>query len=287
MLIDFHTHIFPEKVQKNREEFFAGEPEFKLLYDSPKSLIVGAGELIEMMDEQGVELSVIFGFPWRDEELAKQNNDYIIESVGKYPDRLKGFACFDVSWDGAARETRRCLDQGLHGVGELAFYLSGIDKKAISRLAPVMEVLKDSGNLPCMVHTNEPVGHQYPGKTPVTLGQIYDLAMAFPDNKLVFAHWGGGIFFYNAMKRNVKDVLKNVWFDTAASPYLYDPSIYRLAVEAGMVDKILLGTDYPLLKPARYLKDIEQSGISDTDKEKILKGNAYSLLFRNGDQKGQ
>lgn len=285
MFIDFHTHIFHKKVQKERESFFATEPEFKLLYNSPKAEIVGVENLVKIMDEQGVELSVVFGFPWRDGDLARENNDYIIQSVAKYPGRLKGFACFDVLWEGAPDETKRCLNEGLSGVGELAFYLSGIDEKAIANLEPIMGILRDFGNLPCVIHTNEPVGHQYPGKTPVTLRQIYDLAKAFPENKLVLAHWGGGVFFYNIMKKDVKAVLKNVWYDTAASPYLYDPSIYKLAVDTGIIDKVLLGTDYPLLKPDRYIKDIEKSGISDIDKEKILKGNAHSILFNNVNQK--
>ena len=279
MLIDFHTHIFHEKVQKERSKFFAKEPEFKLLYESPKSKIIGVEDLIKTMDEQNVDMSVVFGFPWRDGDTAMENNDYVIQSVAKYPDRIKGFACFDALWEGAPDETERCLEKGLSGVGELAFYLSGIDEKAILSLAPIMAILRDNGNLPCMIHTNEPVGHKYPGKTPVTLGQIYNLAKAFPDNKLVLAHWGGGVFFFNIMKKDVKAVLKNVWFDTAASPYLYDPSIYKLAVGTGIIDKVLLGTDYPLLKPERYIKDIEQSGISNMDKAKIIKENAYSLLF--------
>ena len=285
MVIDFHTHIFHEKVQTEREKFFDSEPEFKLLYESEKSKIVGAESLIEMMDEQEVELSVVFGFPWRNSDHARENNDYIIESVKKYPDRLKGFACFDVMSEGAADETKRCLEAGLSGVGELAFYLSGIDEKAINYLAPIMEILIDFGNLPCMIHTNEPVGHKYPGKTPVTLEQIYNLAKAFPKNKLVFAHFGGGVFFYNIMKKDVKAVLKNVWFDTAAAPYLYDPAIYKLVSDSGMIDKLLFGTDYPLLQPARYIKDIDESGISYIDKEKILRANAYSILFNSGNQK--
>jgi len=279
MLIDFHTHIFHEKVQKERETFFANEPEFKLLYDSPKAEIASVESLIKTMDEQNVEISVVLGFPWRNDDIARENNDYIIQSVVKYPDRLKGFACFDVLSKGAPKEAERCLNAGLSGVGELAFYLSGIDENAVSFLEPIMEILKDFGNLPCLIHTNEPVGHQYPGKTPVTLEQIYNLAKTFPDNKLVFAHWGGGIFFYNIMKRDVKAVLKNVWFDTAASPFLYDSSIYKIASDAGIIDKVLLGTDYPLLKPGRYIKDIEESGISDMDKKKIIRCNAYPLLF--------
>ncbi|MEA2058932.1 MAG: amidohydrolase family protein [Thermodesulfobacteriota bacterium] len=278
MIIDFHTHIFPETICKYRERFFDREPSFKLLYDSSKAKLVGADTLVSTMDEYLVDHSVVFGFPWKTSDTAKLNNDYILEAVARYPDRLKGFACFDMSWQGAPEEAQRCIDAGLSGVGELAFYLSGIDEQALVHLEPIMDICKQAGNLPVMIHTNEPVGHQYPGKTPVTLEQIYALAQRFPDNRIVLAHWGGGIFFFSLLKREAKDVLKNIWFDTAASPFLYDPDIYRVAVDTGIVEKVLFGTDYPLIKPSRYYKDIEASGISESAAEKILGRNASALL---------
>ncbi|MBF0468793.1 MAG: amidohydrolase family protein [Desulfamplus sp.] len=278
MIIDFHTHIFPDDIRNSREKYFDNEPAFKLLYNSCASKIAGIADLIDMMDENQVALSIVFGFPWKDGGTATKNNDYIMEAVAKYPDRLKGFACFDMEWEGAAKETQRCIKGGLCGVGELAFYLSGIDDLAISRLEPVMEVCMKAGNLPVMIHTNETVGHKYPGKTPNTLEQIYNLATHFPDNRIVLAHWGGGIFFYNLLKKEAKDVLKNIWYDTAASPFLYDSAIYRVVQEVGLMDKIVMGSDYPLLKPSRYYKDINDSGISKGDKEKILGKNAMLLM---------
>lgn len=273
MIIDTHTHIFPDHICSNRENYFEGEPEFKLLYQSPKSKMAGAGDLIRAMDIFGVDLSIVCGFPWRSPELARAGNDYIIESVRRYPDRLKGLACFDALWTGAADETRRCINSGLIGVGELAFYLSGIDSIALKSLQPVMEVLLSHGNLPCMIHTNEPIGHPYPGKTPVTLDQIYRLAGTFPENRVILAHWGGGIFFYNVMKKEVKQTFENIWFDTAASPYLYDPAVYAVAEKAGMIDKILFGTDYPLLTPDRYFNDLSVSGLSKENRDKICFNN--------------
>ncbi|WP_022664828.1 amidohydrolase family protein [Desulfospira joergensenii] len=274
MIIDTHVHLFPDKIKKDRSQFFKGEPEFKLLYDSPKASIAVADELVETMDEQGVDISVGGGFPWRNPELARQNNDVIIEAVRKYPDRIRGLACFDTAWTGAAREAERCLDAGLSGVGELAFYLSGIDRAALKALDPVMEVLRSRGNLPCMIHTNEPLGHAYPGKTPVTLEQINDLARTFPDNRIILAHWGGGIFFYHVMKKQLKADLKNIWYDTAASVFLYDSTIYDMAERAGVLDKVLFGTDYPLLKPGRYYADLDQSGLTREQKEMVLGKNA-------------
>ncbi|MFH2093065.1 MAG: amidohydrolase family protein [Pseudomonadota bacterium] len=281
MIIDVHTHIFPESVRQDRSLYFDNEPEFKLLYDSPKATIGNTKQLIESMDKHQVDISVICGFPWRNPDHAKANNDVIIESVITHPARIKGLACFDVAWDGAADETRRCLDAGLCGAGELAFYLSGIDSNALSLLEPVMAVLKNNGNQPCMIHTNEPVGHCYPGKTPITLEQIYTLAQTFPDNRIILAHWGGGILFYNILKKEAKSVLKNIWYDTAASPYLYAPQIYDLALGAGVIDKVLFGTDYPLLPPDRYYKDLDRTYLSDIQKQMVLGSNAAALFTDN------
>ncbi len=190
MIIDSHTHLFHGPVAQDRSCFFENEPEFKLLYDSPKSRITTVDSLLTTMDTHGVDISIVSGFPWRNPEYAKANNDAVIKAVAAHPNRIKGLACFDAGWKGAAKEAERCIDAGLSGVGELAFYLSGIDERAIELLSPVMEVLRNKGNLPCMIHTNEPVGHPYPGKTPVTLEQIDHLAAAFPDNKIILAHWG-------------------------------------------------------------------------------------------------
>jgi len=277
MIIDTHTHIFPKKIKYDRSSYFSGEPEFKLLYNAKNAKVSTTGELIDVMDRQLVDISVITGFPWRNPDLAKENNDVVIESVQRHPDRIKGLACFDVNWKGAAQEAQRCIKEGLSGVGELAFYLTGIDEKALLLLAPVMEVLKNEGNLPCMIHTNEPVGHKYPGKTNVTIEQIYRLAKTFPENKIILAHWGGGIFIYNVMKKEVQTVLNNIWYDTAASLFLYGPQIYDMAKTAGVIDKVLFGTDYPLLSPDRYYDDLEKSGLSGEDKNKILGQNALQF----------
>ncbi|MBU0463153.1 MAG: amidohydrolase, partial [Proteobacteria bacterium] len=138
MIIDTHTHIFPEQVKQDRSRYFNNEPEFKLLYNSPKADIGNIVDLLKSMDRYQVDISIICGFPWRTPDHAKTNNDVIIESVRKYPDRIKGLACFDATWAGAANETQRCIDAGLCGAGELAFYLSGIDKAALTFLDPVM-----------------------------------------------------------------------------------------------------------------------------------------------------
>lgn len=277
MIIDIHTHIFPKSVRERRETYFDHEPAFAQLYRSPKSQMVGADQLVAAMDQNNVDKAVTFGFPWCDGDTVRRHNDYILEAVGRYPDRLIGFGCLDPLEKNAPAEARRCLASGLAGIGELAFYDSDIDERCIAALEPVMDLCRQY-DCPLMIHTNEPVGHQYPGKAPNTLLGIYRFLKRFPGNRIILAHWGGGIFFYGLLKKETTRVMANVWFDTAASPYLYRPAVYQTAISILGPEKVLFGTDYPLIPPARYLKEIDQAGLTSEDKERIVYANAVELL---------
>lgn len=274
MVIDFHTHIFPEFFRGHREDFFAEEPAFELLYRSPSSKLVGRETLLGHMDEKGVQKAVIFGFPWTRGDYFRRHNDYILETVERYRDRLIGFGCFSPLSPEGPREAERCLESGLSGLGELAFYASDIDPSVLGEIM----ALARRFDVPVLLHTNEPVGHDYPGKTPMTLRRLYGLLKANPDNKVVLAHWGGGLFFYALMNRDVRDVLKNTWFDTAATPYLYSPKVYRIACEIIGPQRVLLGSDYPLLSPGRYFKDMAFADLPEPSRQLISGINAARLL---------
>jgi len=277
MIIDFHTHVFPEEIREDREKYFPYEPAFKLLYSSPESKLAGAKEIVDSMDIEGVDKSVVLGFPWRSSDLSKRHNDYILEAIDRFPERLVGFCCIDPFNEEAVHEVVRCLEGGLSGIGEIAFYQSGIDEASQEKLKPLMEICEDK-NLPVLIHTNEPVGHFYSGKTPNTLEQIYGLVRKISNNKIVLAHWGGGIFFFNLLKKEVREYLKNVYFDTAASPFLYYPQIYQIAVRIVGQNKILFGSDFPLLKPAQYFEEFKKAGLSKDEIESICGNNAARLL---------
>jgi predicted TIM-barrel fold metal-dependent hydrolase len=280
MIIDFHTHIFPKSIRDYREKLFPTEPAFKLLYQSTKSRMIGAAELVSIMDQNEVDQSVIFGFPWKNPSAFISHNDYVLEMVQKYGNRLIGLGCFEPSGKVADAEAERFIAAGGSGIGELAFYEAGIDEDALDRLDPIMDLCAGR-NLPVLIHTNEPVGHHYHGKTPITLAQIYRLIKRFPANKIVLAHWGGGLFFFGLMKKDVKESLKNVYFDTAASPYLYDSKVYQIAEQSVGVEKIVFGSDYPLLTPATYFHEMSEAGLTEAQMNKIKGENAKKLLLRS------
>jgi predicted TIM-barrel fold metal-dependent hydrolase len=235
------------------------------------------GELLRAMDEEGVEKSVVFGFPWQKAESFRRHNDYVLESVHRHPGRLVGFCTLSPDSPEGPREAERCVEAGLSGVGEVALYHQGLSEGSCGLLGELVEVCTRY-DVPLLLHTNEPVGHAYPGKTAVSLGALYDLIRKHPGQRFVLAHWGGGLFFYALMRKEVREVLRNTWFDTAASPFLYRPEIYRIAGEIVGFEKILFGSDFPLLTPGRYFREMESAGLSKEAKGLIQGENAARLL---------
>ena len=112
----------------------------------------------------------------------------------------------------------------------------------------------------------------------VPFWDIYELIKLFPKTTFILAHWGGGLWWYRMLKKEVTEVLQNTYFDTAASPFLYRPEIYRQAIQMVGVEKILYGSDYPLLGLNRYEKELEQAGLTQEEKASVMGGNAQRLL---------
>lgn len=276
MRVDVHTHIFPSEIVRDRERFFDGEPAFKLLYDSPKARLAEARDLLESMERQGIDFSVCLGFPWQKSELAKRHNDAILEAAAK-SSRIVPFCCVDARGDDSIKEAQRCLEAGARGLGELAFYEGSPEPNALSRMGELAECCRALGGI-MVVHTNEPVGHMYPGKAPAGIDFFYALARLAQGVPLILAHWGGGLFFYELLKREVDTVLGSVFYDTAASPLLYRPTVYRHAIEILGKQRILLGSDYPLLAPKRYFDEMREAGLEETEMEALSGLNAAALL---------
>ncbi|MFZ2448856.1 MAG: amidohydrolase family protein [Syntrophobacteraceae bacterium] len=278
MVVDAHTHIFPPEVASGRERFFSGEPEFRMLYASRKAKMAVAGNLIESMDENGIDYSVVFGFPWRGEENLTRHNDYVIESAARHPDRLIAFACLDLSSQNCLFEAQRRLREGVAGFGELAIYSAGDDLGlALKNLEHLADLCREN-DLVLLAHANEPIGHKYPGKAPFGLDLYYAMAKAAAGANLILAHWGGGLLFFELLKKDAPDVLANVYYDTAASPFLYRHDIYPAAARIAGEGKILFGSDYPLISPKRYFEEMMQSGLTASQINAVSGGNAARLF---------
>ena len=281
MIIDFHTHVFPPQIKKDRSKYIELDPCFAILYSEPKAKIATADELIASMDEAGVDTSVIANIGWTTHELCVETNDYIIESVSRYPERLIGFGAVQPqSPEGAVAEIERLAKAGIKGIGEMRPDIQLFDPTDEFIMTPLVEALRRH-KLILLTHASEPVGHEYPGKGGITPDILYPFIINFPDLTIVCAHWGGGLPFY-ALMPEVRKAMANVFFDTAASPFLYAPQIYNQVIQLVGADKILFGSDYPLIAQGRQLNEIKALKLSQEVESLILSGNARRLLGIKG-----
>jgi uncharacterized protein len=275
MIIDFHTHVFSPRLISQRDKYAAMDPLFGQLYANLKAKLSTADDLIAAMDEQGIAISVIQNISWSSPELCRETNDYILESISRYPKRLIGFCMVKLdSPEFAIPEIGRCVKGGIKGIGETRPDLKLFDN--LNSLQTVIRTIIDN-NLILLTHSSEPVGHIYPGKGDTTPEILYQFITGFPDLKLVCAHWGGGLPFYSLMPE-VKKSFKNVYFDSAASPFLYNAQIYNSVAHLAGNEKILFGSDYPLLNARKLLNEIEALNLSSQIKNQILAENAARLL---------
>jgi predicted TIM-barrel fold metal-dependent hydrolase len=280
MIVDCHTHIFPDEVRKDRVTYCKKDADFFSIYRDSKSKMAGVEDLIASMDESGIDRSVICGFSWSDPDLCFLHNRYLMESASRYPDRLIAFITFPFSNPGwSEKELDALIKDGARGVGEIAFYRQEMTSKDLQAMRPVLTDMEKKG-IPLLLHVNETMGHPYPGKGRTPLGRFYDLIVSFPHLPVLLAHWGGGLPFYELMPEVAK-AMANVYYDTAASPFLYSKKIYAIVSEIVGVKKILFGTDFPLLSPQRYFRELEDSGLSKEDQRMILGLNFSDLLELN------
>ena len=275
-MIDFHTHIFSPYARDHRDKLEKADPAFSFIYAGKGARMIGVEELLEAMEENGVEASVVCGFPWQGAEPCRRENDYLLESAQKYPQKIIPFITLPQEEKTAIVELERCAQEGAEGVGELAPGTYGDCLWDIGTMKPIFEAIKEKG-LPLLIHVNEPVGHPYPGKGTVGLSEIEALVNALQDMKVILAHWGGGFFFYELMPE-IAAACKGVYYDTAASPFLYNKNIYKTAIAIIGLHRIVFGSDYPLIPPLRYVREMQTAGLDEKDLESILNVNAQRLL---------
>jgi predicted TIM-barrel fold metal-dependent hydrolase len=281
-MIDGHVHIFPPEIIDDRESYLARDARFAMLYQSPQAKMATAEEVVAHMDETGVSTAVVFGYAFADQGLCRLVNDYVIEAVRRYAGRLVGLACVWTAGPGAAQEAERCLEAGLRGCGELILeseVRGGALREPRGRrtrhgLWALAQLLRERG-APLLVHANELVGHAYPGKGPFGPEACVDLAQKFPGLKIVFAHLGGGAFVYEAMPE-VAATLADAYYDTSAVPYLYRQGIYEAVLATAGSHKLIFGSDYPLLSPARYRSALDL--LSEDVRQAVYEENARKVF---------
>ena len=236
-------------------------------------------ELLREMDAAGVARAVLLGWYWERPETCTWQNRFFGRCVRAHPDRFVAFATVHPRaghWP-TLQEMHRARDEGLIGIGELSPHVQGYPLDD-----PVFrEVLTLAGDwkMPVNLHVTDPESPSYPGRVETPLGDFVRLARDFSRVNFVLAHWGGLL----PLRDPAANALTNIFYDTAASPLIYDAGIWRRFSEAVGADRVLFGSDFPLnLHPKleagpgmkRLIAEARAAGASDA----VMSGNTARLL---------
>jgi predicted TIM-barrel fold metal-dependent hydrolase len=277
MKTDAHVKIFPPSFARRRAALARADATFRDLFGNPKAKLATANELIRALDAACFDAAWTLNIGWQTYEACRESNDYLLDAAKRYPKRLIPFCSVNPIWGPrAVREIERCAALGARGVGELHPDTQGYDIANSGLMGPVMEAARRH-KLIVAAHASEPVGHRYPGKGRVTPEKLLAFVQAFPGQPIVLAHWGGGLPFY-ALMPEVRATLQHAYFDTAASPFLYEPRVFESVAALTGPEKILFATDWPLIAHERLAKQVRQAALPAAAKAAILGGNATRLL---------
>ncbi|MGN6563660.1 MAG: amidohydrolase family protein [Thermomicrobiales bacterium] len=275
-IIDAHVHLFPPDFARDRLALAARDPWFALTYGDGRARMATAEELVTSLDGAGIAAAVACGWPWRDAGLCRAHNDYLLDAARRFAGRILPLAIVaPLTGHTAVTEAERTLAAGAAGLGELNADAQGFDLADPAPLAGLANLLIQTGK-PLLLHTSEPLGHRYPGKGTATPEKVVAFLLAYASLRVVAAHWGGGLPFYTLMPE-VAVATQNLWYDSAASTYLYRFDVFAHVAALVSPDRILWGTDWPLLRQAPFLRRTLAAGLPDAGITAILGGNARHL----------
>jgi uncharacterized protein len=292
-VIDIHTHRYPAEVFADPPGWARarGESHWAALVgpreDGKPSLqgFTDREQMLRAMDAAGVERCVLLGWYWENHATCVWHNAWMARWVKEDPDRFSAFACVQPRAGAAALEDlRRARGEGLIGVGEVFPAAQGFAMNDPGWERVLAWAAEE--RLPVNLHVPEPAGRDYPGYMAAPLRDYQQLARVHPRVKFIFAHWGG-LLPLHALNPAVCRDLGNVYYDSAASPLLYDAQVYRRVADAVGAERVLFGSDYPLRvfpraqrEPdfARPLAEARAAGLTKKELALVLGGNARKLL---------
>lgn len=263
MIIDFHTHAFPEKIAEKAIE--------KLSYTSGGLIPQTNGtidSLKALMKKDGITKSVTLAIA-TNEKQQKSVNDYICSCAC---DEIIPFGSVYPYAEDALSELERIKAMGIKGVKLHPEYQQFFVNDEFMK--PIYKKISELG-LIVIFHAGEDFGYPAPyHATPERLRK----AAKWIDSPMICAHWGSASMGEDVLKY-LCDI--PVYFDTAFGYGSMPKDRAKRILDKKGVDKILFGSDCPWHAPSWDVRMIKTLGLSPEEENKIFFENAVSLLGLN------
>lgn len=262
MVIDFHAHIYPDKIAAKAVENIGAFYTLPMHGEGTvKGLLESAGKGKD--GEGGIDRFVVFSAAAAPGQVLSINN-YIASVCAEHPE-LTGFGTLHPGQENLEAEIERFAGLGLRGVKfHHDMQRINIDDRKMMDIYALLE-----GKFPVVFHAGD---YRYGYSHPSRLAKVLD---AFPKLTVVAAHFGGWSVFDLALEYFQQ---RFCYFDVSSSlPFLGKKRARELIRTYG-AERFLFGSDYPMWNPARCLEEFLELDLSEAERELILHGNAEGIL---------
>ena len=279
MIIDFHTHTFPDSIAAKAVDSLSKKAHITAHTDGTIS-----GLLSSMYDAK-VDTSILLPVATNARQV-ESINDHALRINEEYQGRLISFGCIHPEHSGYKKELQRLKEDGIKGIKLHPVYQDeDIDGKAF------LDIIYAACENDLVVITHAGLDIGFPGINRCTPKMCRNVINAIGEFKFVLAHMGGW--------RNWKEVPlyladTSAYLDTsfssgriqALSDGYWDDKDKAMLDKEGFVklvnafgsERILFGSDSPWSSQKESTEYIKSLGFSDDDLEKIMSDNARDLL---------
>lgn len=257
MIIDAHTHIYPDKIAAKASVNIGKFYDINMHYDG------SVNELLREGKAAGIDRFLVCSVATTPAQVA-HINDFIAGEVQKH-DEFFGFATLHPDMEDMEAEVERIISLGLKGVKlHSDFQRFLLDEPRAMKIYELLE-----GRLPLLIHAGD---KRYEYSKP---RRIANIARAFPGLKIIAAHFGGYSEWDNAAAELAGT---GVYADTSSALFMLDKRSALSMMKVFGEDKLFFGTDYPMWDAAQELARFRTLGLPGDVSENILHKNLEALL---------
>lgn len=261
MLIDFHTHAFPEAIASRAVQ--------KLAHDAGGLDPQTDGtvtSLKQQMAADGVDISVVHSIATNPRQ-QKKVNDFAM-TINADP-AIVAFGSVHPDAPDALEELERIAAAGLKGVKLHPEYQSFYADDP--RMKPIYKKISQLG-LITLFHAGQDYGFPppYHAMPEHLLG-----ALNWLDTPVVAAHWGGYGCCFEVLEKLCGE---NIWFDLSFGYCSMPKATAQAIIDKHGADRLLFGSDMPWHRPAWELRLLNALELTQEQRDKIFFRNAVDLL---------
>ena len=258
-IIDTHTHIYPQKIALKATSSIGS------FYDTDMKGVGTLENLLQDMEEAGVCKSFILSTATSPTQV-RAINEFLIDVIHKYPDKFIAFGTVHPDMDRPVDEMEFMKKNKILGLKfHPDFQRFAVDDPKMDGIYSYASFM----NIPIVFHAGD-IRYHYSNPH-----QFLNIAEKFPNLKIIAAHFGG----YTEWSESYEVLCgTDIYFDTSSSLFALDKTMVRKIISKHGIDKIFFASDFPMWHSQAELENIENLGLSDEEKEKILYKNAEAFL---------